>query len=334
MARSLRIEYPGAFYHVMARGNRREKIFRDDTDRRFFLQTLADACQRTGWRVHAWVLLDNHYHLLIETPQPNLVVGMGWLQNTYTRRFNTRHRLWGRLFGDRYKAVPVEGAGYYYQTLLDYIHLNPVRARLLDAARGQSVRDYAWSSVASGYALPPRRRAPWLACAEALAACGFEDDSSGRRRFVDELDRRAVEEGRTSCGVAASQSADGRRSHLRHGWFWGSQAFAERLLKVVATGAPERSRSTHYRNTPEQQAHDEKTAEEIVRNEMQAENLEEAELQRLPGSEPRKVRIARAVRQQTTVSLAWIAARLRMRSAGNVCQCLRRETLSPSKGIA
>jgi putative transposase len=112
MARSIRIEYPGAFYHVMARGNRRESIYLDYDDRRFFLRTLAEACGMTGWRVHAWVLMGNHYHLLVETPEANLVTGMQWLQNTYTRRFNTRHRLWGRLFGDRYKAVPVEGGGY------------------------------------------------------------------------------------------------------------------------------------------------------------------------------------------------------------------------------
>ena len=98
MPRSVRIEFPGAFYHLMARGNRRQPIFADDDDRRFFLKALADACEMTGWRVHAWALMSNHYHLMIETPEPNLVEGMKWLQNAYTRRFNTRHRLWGRLF--------------------------------------------------------------------------------------------------------------------------------------------------------------------------------------------------------------------------------------------
>ena len=104
----------------MARGNRRGAIYVDDDDRRFFLGTLAEACGMTGWRVHAWVLMGNHYHLLIETPEPNLVEGMKWLQNAYTRRFNVRHRKWGRLFGDRYKSVIVEGsAGDYYRTLVD-----------------------------------------------------------------------------------------------------------------------------------------------------------------------------------------------------------------------
>src|SRR5215218_4456327 len=151
----------------MARGNRREAIFRGDQDRQLFLKTLGEACARSGWRIHAWVLMSNHYHLLLETPEANLVAGMQWLQNTYTRRFNTRHRAWGRLFGDRYKAVPVKGGGYYYETLLDYVHLNP-RAGLVLARSGGSVRD--WSSIAHGYALPPGRRPEWLAAKEGLAA--------------------------------------------------------------------------------------------------------------------------------------------------------------------
>jgi len=86
VARSIRIEYPGAFYHVMARGNRREEIFRDDGDWQLFLRTLGEACTRSSWRVHGWVLMTNHYHLFLETPEANLVAGMQWLQNSYTRR--------------------------------------------------------------------------------------------------------------------------------------------------------------------------------------------------------------------------------------------------------
>ena len=170
MARAVRIEYGGAFYHVMARGNRLERIFRDEADRLLFYQTLGEACERTGWRVHAWVLMSNHYHLMVETPEANLVGGMRWLQNTYTRRHNCRHRLWGRLFGDRYKAILSEsGSGYYYCSLMDYIHLNPVRAGLVRVKRGESVRDYVWSSVAKGYAALPRRRPIWLAAEAGLA---------------------------------------------------------------------------------------------------------------------------------------------------------------------
>jgi REP element-mobilizing transposase RayT len=93
----------------------------------------------TGWRVHAWVLMGNHYHLFIETPEANLVAGMSWLQNTVTRRYNVRHMAWGRLFGDRYKAVLVEGAdSYHYRTLADYIRLRSPPLRPPRMARSHS----------------------------------------------------------------------------------------------------------------------------------------------------------------------------------------------------
>ena len=98
MARQIRVEFEGACYHVMARGNRREDIVRDDTDRMQYEQLWREAVKMTGWKVYAWILMDNHYHAVIETPEPNLVEGMKWIQNTWTRRFNNRHKVWGHLF--------------------------------------------------------------------------------------------------------------------------------------------------------------------------------------------------------------------------------------------
>src|SRR6185437_4163044 len=122
MARKLRVEYPGAIYHVMNRGDRREPIFRDDDDRRIFMETLAQACQKTGWQAHAWCLMHNHLHLVIETPKPNLVAGMKWFLGTYTGRFNRRHKLFGHLFAGRYKALIVDGSGNgYLRTVCDYV---------------------------------------------------------------------------------------------------------------------------------------------------------------------------------------------------------------------
>ena len=97
MPRQLRIQYPGAMYHVMSRGNRREDIFLDDVDRQDFLKTLAEACQKADWQVHAYCLMSNHYHLVVETPNANLVAGMAWLQGTYTIRLNHRHKLIGHV---------------------------------------------------------------------------------------------------------------------------------------------------------------------------------------------------------------------------------------------
>src|SRR3990172_3051740 len=145
MARKLRVEYAGAIYRVMNRGDRREEIFRDDEDRQRFLTTLGEACAKTGWQVHALCLMPNHFHLVVETPQPNLVAGMKWFLGTYTSRFNRRHKLFGHLFSGRYKALVVDGSGNgYLRTVCDYVHLNPVRAKLLTAE--QKLRGFAWSS--------------------------------------------------------------------------------------------------------------------------------------------------------------------------------------------
>jgi REP element-mobilizing transposase RayT len=103
MARKPRIQYAGAVYHVICRGDRGESIFQDEIDRKQFLRCLGETCERSGWKIHAYVLMPNHYHLLLETPEPNLVVGMKWLQGTYTQRFNLRHGLRGHLFQGRYK---------------------------------------------------------------------------------------------------------------------------------------------------------------------------------------------------------------------------------------
>jgi len=134
MARKLRVEYAGAIYHVMNRGDRREPIFKDNADRKLFVETLAKACQKTAWQVHAFCLMSNHFHLVVETPQPNLVAGMKWFLGTYTGRFNRRHKLFGHLFSGRYKSLVVDGSGTgYLKTVCDYVHLNPARAKLLRA---------------------------------------------------------------------------------------------------------------------------------------------------------------------------------------------------------
>ena len=324
MARSIRIEYAGANYHVMARGNRREAIFFDDDDRRFFLGALSEACAMTGWRVFAWVLMSNHYHLCIQTPEPNLVAGMKWLQNTVTRRFNVRHRAWGRVFGDRYKAIPVEGGEYYGRTLVDYIHLNPVRAGIIKPAEGQSVLDYPWSSVAGGYALPPEKRAKWLAADVGLAEQGLPDTVEGRRTYVERLDRRAVVEDAARSGVPEnSPEVDERRSNLRRGWYWGSQKFAERLLRMVET-VKGKGKSRAYRKTTEKRAHGEIQAEKWLAEGLEAAGLGVGDLANLPGSDGRKAALAELLWSRTTVSQEWLAAKLHLKSAANACQIIRR----------
>jgi putative transposase len=140
----------------MSRGDRREPIFRDDPDHELFLATLGEACQKAVWELHAFCLIPNHLHLVVETPQGGLVAGMQWLLGTYTGRFNRRHKLCGHLFSGRYKALIVDGSGDgYLKTACDYVHLNPARARLLAAQ--EPLRVYRWSSFPE-YLKPPSTR--------------------------------------------------------------------------------------------------------------------------------------------------------------------------------
>src|SRR6266511_4087257 len=159
MARKLRIQFPGAIYHIMSRGDRREDIFRDDFDRESFQQTLADVCAKTAWQVHAFCLMPNHFHLVVETPQANLVAGMKWFLGTYTARFNRRHKLSGHVFAGRYKSLLVGGEGGYLRTVCDYVHLNPARAKLLPPVT--ALTEYRWSSLPL-FVATPAQRPHWL----------------------------------------------------------------------------------------------------------------------------------------------------------------------------
>jgi len=140
MARPLRLEFAGAVYHLTARGDRQEPIFLNDADRRKFLDLLGKEVQQQGWICYAYCLMDNHYHLLIETPQANLVAGMRRLNGVYTQAFNRRRKKPGHVFQGRYKSILVD-KDYYLQELCRYIVLNPVRAEMVKAPE-----QWSWSS--------------------------------------------------------------------------------------------------------------------------------------------------------------------------------------------
>ncbi len=140
MARPLRIEFPGAFYHLTSRGNAGGRIFRSDGDRKYFLELLASVLQRFRWLCHGYCLMDNHYHLLVETLEANLSRGMRHLNGVYTQRWNRKHRKTGHIFQGRYKAVVVDKDAYLLE-LSRYIDLNPVRAHL-----ALSLEEWKWSS--------------------------------------------------------------------------------------------------------------------------------------------------------------------------------------------
>ncbi len=226
MARPLRIEFPGALYHVTSRGNARQRVFRDDEDREMFLATLAWVVERFGWRCHAYCLMDNHIHLLIDTPQPNLSRGMRQLNGVYTQRFNRRHGKVGHLFQGRYKAILVEKEGYLLE-LARYIVLNPVRAKMV-----KTPERYPWSSYQPMLGLapvPPALAIEWVLDQFARTR------ATARRRYA-----KFVHDG---IGVP------GPWEEVKGQVLLGSEAFIERLapqLQECSTREiPKRQRLVH-----------------------------------------------------------------------------------------
>src|SRR5436309_13544054 len=229
MARKLRLQYEGAVYHIMNRGDRRQDVFRDDKDRVRFLDTLGEACAKTDWQIHSLCLMRNHFHLVVETPKANLVDGMKWLLGTHTSRFNRRHKLFGHLFSGRYKSLFVDGSGNgYLKTVCDYVHLNPARAKLLSVR--QRLSDYRWCSYGE-YLKDRARRLPWLRVDRLLGEHGIPKDSpAGRQEFEQRMElRRAAEDGKEFKAI------------LR-GWCLGGDAFRKELLAQMS----ERRGAEHY----------------------------------------------------------------------------------------
>lgn len=181
MARPLRICIAGGIYHVIARGNARERIVRDDTDRRYFFHFLAHAVTRFSWLCHAYCLMDNHYHLVIETPLPNLPSGMRQLNGRYAQCFNDRYDRCGHVFQSRYRSILVERESYLLE-LCRYVVLNPVRAELCD-----DPADWPWSSYAATAGLEPAQ--PFLTTDWLLTAFG------STRNAAQESYRNHVAEG-------------------------------------------------------------------------------------------------------------------------------------------
>jgi REP element-mobilizing transposase RayT len=188
MARPLRIEYAGAFYHVMHRGNAGEDLFRSESDREKLLHYFSKAVERYAIKVHTYCLMTNHYHLLIETPQPNLSQAIKWINVSYAAYFNHKRKRRGHLFQGRFKAVLVD-ADEYLKHLSRYIHLNPLRAGMVE-----NCRDYRWSSYPAfgGYTKPPE----WLETHWLLSIFGNDQREAKKRYrdFVEEAQNQEIDD--------------------------------------------------------------------------------------------------------------------------------------------
>ncbi len=186
MARPLRIEYPGAYYHVTSRGNERKAIFRDVADRKKFLEILSSSIGQFLVRLHAYVLMDNHYHLLLETPEGNLSRAVRYVNGVYTQYFNRRHRRVGHLFQGRYKSILVDKDSYLVE-LSRYIHLNPWRVR----SGGHDPLRYRWSSLRAYTGR--EKAAEWLETEEILGSFGQKRRNA--QRAYGEFVREGMEKG-------------------------------------------------------------------------------------------------------------------------------------------
>jgi REP element-mobilizing transposase RayT len=217
MPRSLRIEYPGAVYHALNRGNYRDSIFSLETIKGIFENTLFAACERSGWILHGYCVLDNHYHLALETPEPNLSAGMQWLQATFANRFNRNVQSRGHVFQGRFKSLIVE-RDEYLGTLLDYIHLNPVRAGIVAP---DQLQEYRWSSF--WYLFHKRKRPAFMEMSSCLYYAGhLVDTPIGRQKYRSYLGW-LVE--------SNNEQADAKFRHICRGWALGTRDFKNILLE-------------------------------------------------------------------------------------------------------
>lgn len=187
MARPLRIQYPGAVYHVTCRGNEQRKIFLDDEDRKRFLRILVQSLNIYSAKLHAYVLMENHFHFLLETPLGNLSEIMRHFNISYTGFFNRRHRRVGHLYQGRYKSILVEKEAYL-SVLSRYIHLNPIRLKKLEKSSSkeklEKLLNYFWSSLPAY--IDTSRRDSMIDCTFVLADYGG-DTAKGRKAYLKQL---------------------------------------------------------------------------------------------------------------------------------------------------
>jgi len=301
MPRKLRLEFPGACYHVINRGNYRTDVFRTLRARAAFEACLFEACGKSNWVVHAYVVMSNHYHVALETPEGNLVAGMQWLQATFANRFNKLRDERGHLFQGRYKALLVEEGGPLGQ-VCHYIHLNPVRAGIVPVERlGQYRHSSYW------YLGQPKVRPNFLDLRAALSEAGqLADTPAGHRSYGDYLAWQATDgpAGRSNAYVSLSQ-----------GWALGTKDFKVALLKDHALAVSARAWETA--GAREMREHQ---WTERLNQGLRAARKTTVEVRADRKSAAWKVRLADELKRTTQASNGWVAQQLNMGSGAAVSQ--------------
>ena len=315
MARQPRFEYAGAIYHVMARGDGGRVVFDTDDDRRSFVFRIGQVCGSHGWRVHAWVLMGNHFHLLLETPQANLVSGMKYLLGTFSQGWNRARQRSGHVFQGRYKSVPVSGSqadAYYFRIVADYIHLNPARARLAGGVRGPLV-GYKWSSLQDYL----KGTGPeWLVMDRVLRAFDLAQDGRGRRAYVAWLEARAANH-------KGKIDEEAMRA-IRSGWYLGKETFKARLLKMLDKAIGKGTVNVKSLTGEALRDHGQKEAERIIREGLKTYGIKlgTTAFAEMSKSDPRKIVLAGLLRANTSVTNTWITEQLAMGHPGSVSRLL------------
>jgi putative transposase len=295
MARPLRLDLADALHHVTSRGNERRPIFRSNRDRQAFLQFLAEAVKRFRWSVTAWVLMTNHYHLVIRTPEPNLSRGMQWLNGTYADWFNRRHERSGHLFQGRFKSFIVE-TGTYSAEVLRYVVLNPVRAKMV--ARPE---EYRWSSYRATAGL---EAAPdWLDLAAAYAH--FHPDRAAAQALY------------TAHVLARMDSGERLWDQAINGIYLGGEEWAKQMRAIVESWP----RSTDH--PLEQRAVGRPTVQKVIAAVAEA-GAQAKEIVRTREGGPLRRLVAWLAWNEGLETLRTIAAALRLRSEGYVSNLIRR----------
>lgn len=303
MARRLRMESESGVYHVLNRGNYRHALFRSEQAKTAFLKCLWEACERTGWLVHAWCIMSNHYHLAISTPRANLVEGMRWLQGTFAVRFNRFRQEQGHLFQGRYKSLlvdPAEGLG----PLCHYVHLNPVRAHLCDVP---DLRHYRWTSL--HWLLGRAATVSWYDPTPALEhAGGLQRTAADAERYLQYL-----------AWLMEDEPARKRQRFetMSRGWIIGSDQFAKEMFEAhreLAGRSP-------------QLASELQTAREAVWMEALESGLRRLgrqypELRSTSKSAEWKLRLATQLKAGTTVTNRWLGDHLHLGARDEVCRKL------------
>ncbi len=303
----------------MCRGNNGQGIFLDDEGRRLFLATLNEVCQQTGWLIHAYVLMSNHYHLLLETPEANLVAGMKWFQGAYTQRFNAMFRRRGHLFQGRYKSIPIatdprEGGLEYFREVSTYIHLNPFRAKLCGEGLAMPLQEYEWSSYPA-YCGLARKRPEWLVREKVMRTWGLtEGETWSQRGYREKLERFMRFEEDPAAGMRGEFD-----KQIKRGWYIGSEEFRERLVALLMG----RSRNDNYRGE-QRRDHGPAEAERLWREGAKLLGVEEAELLNAKSTRMEKQALAWLIKKNTSVKGKWIADRTGMGHPSTASQAINR----------